>query len=156
MVKNQLKLPYPSILCDLLPKSLCWAVIMSRTAVIIHFAISGHVSIRRVLLFSAVLYIILYVHEKHNLVILMLPTKCICQCKWAVYERHFSETGLDSCGHYCGGISATPPLLQSALSTAARSLNVMSTHCEIAIKNVINKWWRNTLSQAWTDRGTSS
>lgn len=30
-------------------------------------------------------------------------------------------------------------LLQSALSTAARSLNVMSTHCEIAISNVINK-----------------
>lgn len=81
MVKNQLKLPYPSILCDLLPKSLCWAVIMSRTAVIIHVAIPGHVSIKRVLLFSAVLYIILYVHEKHNLVNNMLPTKCICQCK---------------------------------------------------------------------------
>lgn len=43
------------------------------------------------------------------------------------------------CGHYRSGILATPLFLQSAPSTAARSLNVVSTHCEIAIKDVINK-----------------
>lgn len=47
---------------------------------------------------------------------------------------------------YCHCGITLNPHLQSALSTATRSLNVMSTHCEIVIKKVINKWSRNTLT----------
>ena len=94
--------------------------------------------------------------KKHNQMNIMLTAKFIHECKLDVYE-HILRTqslcvlvclcvyvcvwvgGFRLCGHYRSGLLATPFFLQSAPSTAARSLNVMSTHCEIAIKNVINK-----------------
>lgn len=44
-------------------------------------------------------------------------------------------------------------LFQLASSSAARSLNVMSTHCEIAIKNLINKRLKNAFLTSLNGRG---
>ena len=65
----------------------------------------------------------------------------------------------------CVVVTAADPSLSHTTSVrwsvAARSLNVMSTDCEIAIKNVINKWSRKHFSKCLrkrtrTERGTRS
>ena len=72
-----------------------------------------------------------------------------CACVWCVCV----------CG-VCAVAAADPSLSYTPsvrLSRATRSLNVRSTHCEIAIKNVINKWSQKHFSKCLrrrTDRGT--